>query len=145
MPTSRTAAVAGLCATEDQELIDETFKFMMKEARDQDVFMFFAFLAQKRVVRRQVVKYLKEHYDEIYERFSGNTSLPHLIEYTFKYLTTESDAEDMEKFFKGKDLSKFNLVYHQTIDTIRSNAALLKRSNDDVTQWLERWSNSLQN
>ncbi|KAL5529124.1 hypothetical protein ACEPAG_5098 [Sanghuangporus baumii] len=139
-PTMRTAAIAGLCSPKDQTLIDETLKFMMTEAKDQDVYMFIANLASNVVSRRKMAMFLKENYNELYNRFSGNTQLPYLISYAFKYLSTEADAKDIEEFFKGKDVSKFNLALNQTLDTIRAHAALIERSTDDVIQWLQTWS-----
>ncbi|KAL5490410.1 APE2 [Sanghuangporus weigelae] len=138
-PTMRTAAIAGLCSPKDQTLIDETLKFMMTEAKDQDVYMFIANLASNVVSRRKMATFLKENYNELYNRFSGNTQLPYLISYAFKYLSTEADAKDIEEFFKGKDVSKFNLALNQTLDTIRAHAALIERSTDDVVQWLQTW------
>jgi len=83
---------------------------------------------------------LKENYDEIYKRFAGNTQLNYLISYSFKSLSKEEDAIDVEQFFKDKDVSKFNLSLNQTLDTIKAHAALIQRSTADVTQFLEHYT-----
>jgi len=136
---------AGLCSTLNQKLIDETFKFVLAEARDQDFTAFFVFLSSNKKTKRQLVQFVETNYDEIYKRFSGNTQLNHLISIAFKDLTREADAKELEEFFKDKDVSKFNLSLNQALDTIRSTDALIKRSTDDVVQWLESWGSRSKN
>lgn len=89
---------AAMCSATDESLIDETFKFLLSEARDQDLYMFIANLGSNRLTRRRMAKFTKDNYDEvcaafyrlrlwwlvltmiqIYKRFSGNTQLQHLI------------------------------------------------------------------
>jgi len=139
-PTTRTAAVGGLCFASSPELIETTFKYILTDVKEQDYYLFFGNLAFNRKTTRRMASFMKENYDDIYERFSKNTQLNLLISYSFKRLATETDAKDVENFFKDKDVSKFNLVLHQTLDTIRSNAALIERSTDDVMRYLENWS-----
>lgn len=139
-PTTKTAAVAAMCSSSDQTLIDETLKFMMNEAKDQDVYLFIANLANNTHSRRKMATFFKDNFDEIYKRFNANTQLPYLVSYSFKYLSTAKDADEVEAYFKDKDVSKFNLALHQTLDTIRAHAALIDRSTDDVNQWLQNWS-----
>jgi len=139
-PTTRQAAVGGLCHASTPELVDETFKYILTDVKEQDYYIFFGNLAFNRKTTRRMASFLKENYDDIYERFSKNTQLSTLISYSFKRLATEADAKDVEDFFKGKDVSKFNLVLHQTLDTIRSNASLIERSTDDIVRYLESWA-----
>ena len=56
---------AGMCSSKNQELIDETFQFMLKEARDQDVYIFFAFLAANKYTRRQLLQVVLDNYDDV--------------------------------------------------------------------------------
>ncbi|KAI5119981.1 hypothetical protein M0805_004426 [Coniferiporia weirii] len=128
-----------MCSAREKDLIDETFKFILSGAKDQDVYMFLAHLGRNRATRRQAAQFLKDNYDEFYKRFSTNTQLPFMIRFPLENLSTEADAKDIEAFFKDKDVSKYNLVLRQTVDTVRANAALLERSTEDVSQWLKEW------
>ena len=56
---------SAMCSTTDPALIDETFKFALKEAKDQDFYMFVAFLARNTKTRRRMSQFFKENYDEV--------------------------------------------------------------------------------
>jgi aminopeptidase 2 len=56
---------AALCAATDDALVDETFKFILSGAKDQDVYMFIAFLANNIKTRRRMANFFKENYDEV--------------------------------------------------------------------------------
>ena len=86
---------AALCSATDPTLVDETFKFVLTGAKDQDVYMFIAFLANNVATRRRMSKFFMDNYDEVsaviyfvtdqltysqvYRRFSTNTQLAHLV------------------------------------------------------------------
>ncbi len=54
-----------LGATQDEELANETLKFVETKARDQDVFYFFMGLAVNFKARRLLTKYFQENYDAV--------------------------------------------------------------------------------
>ncbi|TDL27596.1 hypothetical protein BD410DRAFT_782728 [Rickenella mellea] len=138
-PSSKTAAIAGMCWARDPALIEETLKFIFDGAREQDIFYFMSGLSQNLVSRRRLAHWTKENYDEIYKRFSGNTQLSRIISSSFDHLTAEKDAQDVEEFFKVKDISKYDLGLKQTLDTIRANSSIIQRSTGDLVNWLESW------
>lgn len=94
---------------------------------------------------------------QLYKRCEGNFSFNQLIKFGFESFSSEKDAQEMEKFFKDKDTSKFNLALAQvntvtllwivagahrmvqTLDSIRASAKWLNRSRDDVAQWFNEW------
>ncbi|KLO10866.1 hypothetical protein SCHPADRAFT_906524 [Schizopora paradoxa] len=139
-PTTRQAAIAGLCSAQAPELVDQTFSYILTDVKDQDYYIFFAYLSGNRKTTRRVASFFEEHYDDFYERFSKNMQLNYLVSYAFKSLASDADLKDVEGFFKDKNVSKFDLVLRQTLDNIRSNAALIKRSTSDVVQYLEGWT-----
>jgi aminopeptidase 2 len=63
-PSARTHAIYALTRTQDEELIQETFKFMMKEVKSQDLMYFFVGFNINRKTRRQLFTFFKENYDE---------------------------------------------------------------------------------
>lgn len=103
---------AALCSAKEPALIDETFKFVLAGAKDQDVYMFIAFLASNVITRRRMAEFFKENYDEvrrapcqfpgiltplqIYRRFSTNTQLAHFVSVRIDYLFACSLHADLE-------------------------------------------------
>ena len=61
----RDAFRAALCSATDPTLVDETFKFVLTGAKDQDVYMFIAFLANNVATRRRMSKFFMDNYDEV--------------------------------------------------------------------------------
>jgi aminopeptidase 2 len=57
-------------ATEDPELMQETFQFILSRARDQDVVYFFRGLSANHKTRRPLVQFFKQEYDGV--NFSGS-------------------------------------------------------------------------
>lgn len=52
-------------ATEDPELLQETFQFILNKARDQDVVYFFRGLAVNPKARRPLVQFFKNEYEKV--------------------------------------------------------------------------------
>lgn len=93
--------------TQDDALLEETFKFISTTARDQDVIYFFASLAMNDKARRKLTKYLQDEYDvvstyispfysrlglefltrfaQLYKRFEGNFTLGSLVSVSFRH------------------------------------------------------------
>jgi len=71
-PNARTAAIVALCNATVPELIEETFKFVLTDVKEQDFAMFIANLASNKNTTWKVATFVKEHFDEIYSRFSVN-------------------------------------------------------------------------
>lgn len=63
-------------------------------------------------------------------------SVGNVIKYSFFSLSTKSDAEDVERFFKDKDTTAFGQPLSQGLDSVRSKAAWLERDAGDVEKWL---------
>lgn len=64
-PSARTHAIYALTRTEDEELVHETFKFMMNEVKSQDLMYFFVGFNNNRKTRRQLFTFFKDNYDEV--------------------------------------------------------------------------------
>ncbi|KAG8887646.1 Aminopeptidase 2 mitochondrial [Tulasnella sp. 332] len=138
-PSAKISAMLAMTASEDSELIDETLAFILTDVQIQDTMYFFAGSASNRLARRKLNAFFKENYDKFMKMFEGNFSISRLITYNFQDLTSEEDAKATEEFFKGKDVSKFNLALAQALDSIHANAKWLERSKGDVTSWLKEW------
>jgi len=136
-PTSRIAAIRALGHTQDLEIANETLDYMWTKARDQDSFYFFSGLSTNNKTKRLLRSYLFENYDKITERFSGNSLYKYLIQGSIGTFSSEKDAQEIEDFFKDKDVSKYDMVLAQSLDGIRARAKWCERSTAEVRGWLE--------
>ncbi|KAF9504838.1 hypothetical protein BS47DRAFT_1438322 [Hydnum rufescens UP504] len=141
-PSTKISALQGLTSSLDLNIMQDTLKLVLEEVPLQDWMYIFMGLGANRTTRRGVTVFFKENYAEILKRFEGNFSLSYIIKFVFESYTTEEDAQDTERFFKDKDISKYELAYHQALDSIRANAAWLKRSESDIESWLAKQERS---
>lgn len=136
-PTSRISAILAMGATEDPELMQETFQFILSKARDQDVIYFFRGLSVNSKARRPLVHFFKDEYDNLYKRFEANFMLKSLVEMSVGPLSTGKDYAEVVEFFKDKDISKYSQGLAQSLDSIRAKAAFIERSSDDLAEWFD--------
>ncbi|TFK42895.1 peptidase family M1-domain-containing protein [Crucibulum laeve] len=141
-PTARIAAIQAMGATEDPQLIQETFKFITTKSKDQDIMYFFRGLSNNFKARRLLAKFFRDEYDVLYKRFEGNFALQYLVSISMDGLASEKDYKEIEAFFKDKDTSKYNQSLAQTLDTIRAKYEYINRSTEDLGQWLVQWEKS---
>jgi aminopeptidase 2 len=64
---------------------------------------FFSGLANNRVSRRDMYKFVQKNLDQLLVRFKGNFSIGRLIQYSFDRFTTEDDRQSVIEFFKDKE------------------------------------------
>jgi len=138
-PTAKLSAIIAMGATQDPELVKETFQHILKKSRDQDIVYSFRGLESNYTTRRMLASFFKENYDIFYKRFEANSTLKYLVEISFQSLSTTADYKDVQEFFKDKDISRYNLALGQTLDTIRARIAYIARSFDDLSEWLLEW------
>ncbi|KAJ8489143.1 hypothetical protein ONZ51_g3140 [Trametes cubensis] len=141
-PSQGLAAMRAMGRSKDLNLAEDTFKFIMTEARDQDTFYYAGGLMNNPVTRRFLANKFKENFAAFEKRYAGNFGLIRWTELSFGGLSSDKDYEETAAFFKDKDTSKFDMALKQTLDTIKSRAAWVKRSTAELTQWLEKHGSS---
>ncbi|KAL0947133.1 hypothetical protein HGRIS_013264 [Hohenbuehelia grisea] len=139
-PTARISAIYAMAQARD-DMLEDTLKYVLDKARDQDVVYFFRGFEMNTHARRRIPEFFKEKYDVLYKRFEGNFTLKYLLESSFRTLTTEKDYKDITEFFKDKDTSKYSHGLLQSLDTVRAKIGFIERSTDDLVSWLEKWEN----
>ncbi|KAI0695406.1 peptidase family M1-domain-containing protein [Cerioporus squamosus] len=133
------SAMRAMGATQDLSLAEETFKFILEDARDQDTFYYAGGLMRNFATRRFLAEKFKEHLAAFEKRYAGAfTILIRWVETSFMGLASEKDYEETAAFFKDKDTSKYDMALNQALDSIKSRAAWVKRSTDELTKWLEQ-------
>ncbi|TBU29067.1 peptidase family M1-domain-containing protein [Dichomitus squalens] len=142
-PYQGLSAMRAMGASKDLGLAEETFQFILNEARDQDTFYYAGGLQRNFVTRKFVAEKFKEHFATFEKRYAGNFGLIRWTEICFTGLSSEKDYEETSAFFKGKDTSKFDMALKQTLDSIKARAAWVKRSTGELTQWLNEHRSKL--
>ncbi|KAH7103952.1 leucyl aminopeptidase [Auriculariales sp. MPI-PUGE-AT-0066] len=134
----RLAAISACCSTQDPKLLGAVFVLLQEQARDADWIDFFMELASNRASRRMVWDFMTSNYGSIKAKFENTFTWSILIRLSFMYFTTEEDAVTVEAFFKEKETKKFEMALNQGLEGIRTNSLWLKRSKDDVKEWLQK-------
>lgn len=94
-------------------------------------------LSKNTVVRDLLWEFIKENYSTLHKLMSTNmVVLDRFIRFTLGNYQLESMAEDVEAFFKDKDVNGFERSLSQVLDYIRINAAWFKRDHALVKEWL---------
>ncbi|RDX48017.1 hypothetical protein OH76DRAFT_1484207 [Lentinus brumalis] len=137
-PAQGMAAMLALGATQDLALAEATFQFMIGEARDQDAMFVARGLQNNPKTRKFLARRTKEEFDRLEQKYSGTFTLSRWIERSFQLLASEEDYEETAAFFKDRDTSQYDLAFKQSLDNIRARAAWIKRSTDELMQWLEQ-------
>ncbi|RPD63715.1 hypothetical protein L227DRAFT_496652 [Lentinus tigrinus ALCF2SS1-6] len=137
-PAQGMAAMLALGATQDLTLAEATFQFMAGEARDQDVLFIARGLQNNFKTRKFLARRTKEEFDRLEKKYSGTFSMVRWIERSFQLLSSEEDYQETVAFFKDRDTSQYDMTLKQTLDNIRARAAWIKRSTEELVQWLEQ-------
>jgi len=82
--------------------------------------------------------WMKEHWSELFEKYGtgGSFTLPRLVSYSTKHLVTVADAEDVESFFKDRPVQGAARTVAQSVEAIRTAAALQARDGAALKAWL---------
>ncbi|KAI0717276.1 peptidase family M1-domain-containing protein [Cerioporus squamosus] len=137
-PAQGMAAMLALGATQDLALAEATLQFMVGEARDQDGLFVARGLQSNPKTRKFLARRTREEFDRLEQKYSGTFNMARWIERSFQQLASEEDYEETAAFFKDRDTSQYDLALKQTLDNIRARAAWIKRSTDELVQWLEQ-------
>ncbi|KIP12371.1 hypothetical protein PHLGIDRAFT_32955 [Phlebiopsis gigantea 11061_1 CR5-6] len=137
-PQVQLAAIYAMTATDDLELREKTWEYIMTKSRNQNLSSFFRGLQTNYDARRFLAQKFKENFDTLLDRLAGTFGLKYLVAASFNALTTDKDYEETVEFFKGRDTSFYKLTLEQALDNIKTKSAWIKRCTDDLREWLEQ-------
>ncbi|CAG8468881.1 16603_t:CDS:10 [Funneliformis caledonium] len=142
----RTEALTSLGFVQNDDLIQRALKFAIcEEVKNQDIIFALTSLQFNRKSRRPLWNFVKDNWDvgsdilpDLIEKYAASRALfGHIIRLSTKLFSSEDDIADIEKFFSNKDCKAFERHLQQSIESIRVNAAWLKRDSKDVEDWLK--------
>ncbi|OJT12746.1 Aminopeptidase 1 [Trametes pubescens] len=137
-PAQGLAAMAAIGHSRDLELAAETFRYALRDVRDQDALYYIRSLQANMTSRRFLAESVMGRFDELEKRYAGTFTFNRWLEAAFGALTSEEDYNRISDFFKDKDTATYELPLRQTLDTIHSRGQWLQRSTEELVQWFER-------
>lgn len=94
-------------------------------------------ISKNTAVRDLLWEFIKENYSTLHKLMSTNmVVLDRFIRFTLGNYQLEAMADDVEAFFKDRDVNGFERSLSQVLDYIRINAAWFKRDHVRVKEWL---------
>ncbi|KAF3766168.1 hypothetical protein M406DRAFT_339443 [Cryphonectria parasitica EP155] len=94
-------------------------------------------LANNRVGRPLLWKFIKENWSQIDQKVGGNPILlDRFIKVSLSKFTSYKDLEELEAFFKDKDTTAFNRTLEAAKDSVRGRAAYRERDAAVLKEWL---------
>lgn len=137
-PAHKVASMYGMCATEDPVLSARTIDFLYSgQVKEQDFLHFFRGLSSRPHGRTMLWESTQSRWEQLTTKFAGNFGISRLVESSFDTLTTDAEAEQVEAFFSDKDCTRFTMALGQGLESVRTRAAWLNRSRDNVKTWLQ--------
>lgn len=96
-------------------------------------------ISKNTAVRDLLWEFIKENYSTLHKLMSTNmVVLDRFIRFTLGNYQLEAMADDVEAFFKDRDVNGFERSLSQVLDYIRINAAWFKRDHVRVKEWLTK-------
>ncbi|KAK3695352.1 aminopeptidase 2 [Podospora appendiculata] len=138
-PDERNTALRCLGRSKDPELIQRTLGMLFGgEVKDQDIYMPTAGLRSHPEGIKALFVWMTENWDELVKRFPPALSmLGTMVSIFTSSFTTKEQLLEVEKFFKDKNTSGYEMSLAQSLDSVRSKISWLERDRADVAAWLK--------
>ncbi|XP_063226837.1 puromycin-sensitive aminopeptidase isoform X2 [Bacillus rossius redtenbacheri] len=126
-----------LGAIKDVSLLKKVLQFAMSdEVRSQDTVFVIISVAMSKLGRRLAWEFVKEHWEELMNRYQGGFLLARLVKYSTENFASEERAREVEEFFEEHRSPGAERTVQQSCETIRLNAAWLERDRDTIRAYL---------
>ena len=95
-------------------------------------------LASNSKVRHVFWQYIKEHWDAVDKKISGNpVVIDRYLKSTLSKYASHEVEKDIAAFFKDKDTKAYDRGLLQVSDSVRANASYRERDEELVMEWLK--------
>ncbi|KAH3680603.1 hypothetical protein WICPIJ_008223 [Wickerhamomyces pijperi] len=131
-------ALRSLGRFENADLIQRTLGYLFDgTVRSQDIYIPLQGLRGHKAGIDATWAWAQANWDEITKRLPpGLSMLGSVVSISTSGYTSFEKAEEIEKFFAAKSTKGFDQGLAQSLDTIKSKAAWVKRDNQKVVDWL---------
>ncbi|XP_065362335.1 puromycin-sensitive aminopeptidase isoform X2 [Calliphora vicina] len=121
------------------DILRKVIEFAMSgEVRAQDSVFVIVAVAVNPKGRDMAWQFFKDNNQKLLEQYQGGFLLARLIKYLIENFASEERALEVEEFFKNKQFPGTERTVSQAVETIRLNAAWLKRDRDSLTEYLKK-------
>lgn len=126
-----------ICAFQQKDFIQKALDFGFSDhVKAQDGFKVITFLASRPDSRNLAWKKVVKEWGSIEKKFAGGHLFTRFVK-PFGNFTTESEAKELEKFFKTKKTEGLDRTIAQVLEQIRSNDSWLKRDKKKIQKFLQ--------
>ena len=95
-------------------------------------------LATNSKVRSVLWGYIKQHWEDVHKKLSGNSVvIDRYLKTTLSKFASHEIERDIAAFFKDKDTKGYDRGLVQVSDTVRANASYKERDEAIVSEWLK--------
>eukprot|EP01112_Ceratiomyxa_fruticulosa_P011130 TRINITY_DN2998_c0_g1_i1.p1 TRINITY_DN2998_c0_g1~~TRINITY_DN2998_c0_g1_i1.p1 ORF type:complete len:855 (-),score=219.95 TRINITY_DN2998_c0_g1_i1:139-2703(-) len=124
----------------NDKFVESGLEFTLSgEVRDQDIFMPFRKATSTAHGAQITWEFFKKNFEVFQRRIGANPLFSRLIGICTDSFVDEAKVEEFEAFFREHPVPSAVRVISQSAETVRSRAAWLKRSRDDVAKWLAQF------
>jgi aminopeptidase 2 len=132
-------ALASLGTTPHVDLIKETLNFGLTDSvRSQDLFRVFRYCGSNPKGRHVTWNFTKENWDSLPTKYAQTlSSMNYIIKGTAVSFSSQSDLDDIKKFFNGRDTKSIDMALKQTLENVTISTRWVQRDSENVRKWLE--------
>ena len=129
-------ALRALGSTTLPHLMGATLEFSVSDnVRRQDLHISLVHLSLTQTGRDKVWAWYQYNYNTLIQHYGDSLNyLSMILRNSISGFTSEEKAQEIEGFFKGKDVSRFDRALNQSLETIRTYAGWVGRDAKDVKQ-----------
>lgn len=122
---------------EDPSAISKVLSFALSDdVRIGDTILLMRGCTSNLTARKLMWQFTKANWDTLYERYKAGVMLTRLIATATKYFATQSDADDIQSFFKEVGAPGTERTVNQSLESIATNRKWLERDGDKITTWI---------
>ena len=135
------AALGALGSIKDASLLRRTLDMSMTDAvRPQDIIYIIGPVASNQLGRAITWPWVKENWDILYQRYykSSMSLLSRIVSSSVEDFGSQKWYEDVEGFFKDKEVSSINRAIQQSLEKIKAHTSWLDRDRNAVADWLKK-------
>ena len=121
------------------ELVDDFMDFQISDqVAMQDMHTGAISLAQNPKAQNALWQYIKEHWEAVHQKLSGNSVvLDRYVKTSLSKFSSHEIEQDIAAFFKDKDTKGYDRGLVQVSDTVRGNANYKERDEQLILEWLK--------
>ncbi|XP_026812969.1 puromycin-sensitive aminopeptidase isoform X2 [Rhopalosiphum maidis] len=126
-------------ASKNKDILKKVLDFAMSdEVRSQDTVFVIISVGGSKVGRDLAWQFIQDNWSKLFNQYQGGFLLTRLVKNTTENFASIEKAEEVENFFKQNGCVGAERTIQQACETIRLNAAWLKRDYEKLQNFLQK-------